>query len=103
MRPFAAMTQTRAVLQFAIVVLWVSTAITLVGAILGAALWPLVGAWAGARREPWELALTGARTLGFYFFIWAPGTGIVVATIHEHRRRQARPAGREVFTRRTRR
>ncbi len=76
------------VLQFVIVTLWVTALITGTGAILGAALWPLVGAWAGSQQAPWELALTGARTLGFYFFIWAPGTGIVIAVIREHRRRK---------------
>jgi hypothetical protein len=77
----------RAILQFLVVTIWVTTLITSVGAILGAALWVLVGVWTGSSREPWELALAGMRTLGFYFFIWAPGTGLVIATIHEWRRR----------------
>ncbi len=76
------------VLQFCIVVVWVTALITGLGAMLGAAIWTLVGAWRGSSQEPWALALTGIRTLGFYFFIWAPGTGIVIATIREHRRRQ---------------
>ena len=76
------------VLQFCMVVVGVTVLITATGAILGAALWPLVGAWAGSRTPLGDLALTGARTLGFYCFIWAPGTGIVVATIREHRRRR---------------
>ncbi|MFT3829232.1 MAG: hypothetical protein QM691_05935 [Opitutaceae bacterium] len=75
------------VLQFAFVFLWVTAAITSVGAILGAAIWPLVGLWAGTQKQPWELALAGGRDLGFYFFVWAPGTAIVVATIREYRRR----------------
>ncbi len=75
------------VLQFCIVVLWVTALITGVGAILGATIWTLVGVWTGSAQEPWALALTGIKTLGFYFFIWAPGTGIVIATIREHRRR----------------
>ncbi len=82
----------RPVLQFCVVFVWVTTLITAVGAILGAALWPLVGIWTGTQQPLWELALAGLRTLGFYFFIWAPGTGIVVATIRERRRRTA--AGR---------
>ncbi len=77
------------VLQFCTVVVWVTALITAVGAILGAAIWTLVGAWSGSPQEPWALALTGIRTLGFYFFIWAPGTGIVIATIREYRRRHA--------------
>lgn len=79
--------QSRPVLQFLVVFLWVTGLITFVGAILGAAIWPLVGLAVGSMQEPWQLALTGARTLGFYFFIWAPGTGIVIATIREWRRR----------------
>lgn len=78
---------TRAILQFLVVAIWVTTLITSVGAILGAALWVLIGVWTGSPREPWELALAGMRTLGFYFFIWAPGTGLVIATIREWRRR----------------
>lgn len=78
------------VLQFCALTLGVTAFITGTGALLGAALWPLIGAWAGGRIPLGDLALTGARTLGFYFFIWAPGTGIVLATIREHRRRQRR-------------
>lgn len=78
---------TKPVIQFIVVTLWVTALITSVGAILGAAIWTLVGVWTGSAHPAWELALTGARTLGFYFFIWAPGTGIVIATIHWWRRR----------------
>ncbi|HQF38208.1 MAG TPA: hypothetical protein PK322_03735 [Opitutaceae bacterium] len=78
------------VLQFCAVTLGVTALITGAGALLGAALWPLIGAWAGSRVPLGDLTLTGARTLGFYCFIWAPGTGIVVATIHAHRRRRPR-------------
>lgn len=74
------------VAQFLVVFLWVTALITLTGAVLGAAIWPLAGLVFDSGREPGELALTGLRTLGFYFFIWAPGTGIVVATIKEWRR-----------------
>lgn len=75
------------VVRFLVVFLWVTALITFVGSILGAAVWPLAGLVFGSRHEPGELALTGLRTFGFYFFIWAPGTGIVVATIKEWRRR----------------
>ena len=74
------------VVQFLVVFVWVTALITFVGAILGAAIWPLTGLALGSRHEPWQLALTGVRTLGFYFFIWAPGTGIVIASIREWRR-----------------
>ncbi len=75
------------IVQFLVVFLWVTGLITFVGSILGAAIWPLAGLAVGSRHEPLDLALTGVRTLGFYFFIWAPGTGIVIATIREWRRR----------------
>ncbi len=82
------------IVQFCTVVVWVTALITGVGAILGAAIWTLVGAWTGSSQEPWALALTGIRTLGFYFFIWAPGTGIVIATIREYRRRHSAEGNR---------
>lgn len=82
--------KTNPILQFCIVVVWVAALITGTGAILGVAIWTLVGVWTGSQYPVWELALTGARTLGFYFFIWAPGTGIVIATIREWRRRHPR-------------
>jgi hypothetical protein len=75
------------VARFLVVFLWVTASITFAGAVLGAAIWPLAGLVFGSDREPGALALAGLRTLGFYFFIWAPGTGIVVATIKEWRRR----------------
>lgn len=81
------MSTSRPVVQFLVVFCRVTAAITAVGAILGAALWPLVGLCTGSQRQLWELALAGVRDLGFYCFIWAPGTAIVVATIREHRRR----------------
>jgi hypothetical protein len=81
------MRRSRPVAKFLVVFLWVTALITFAGAVLGTALWPLAGLVFGSEREPGTLALTGLRTLGFYFFIWAPGTGIVVATIKEWRRR----------------
>lgn len=77
----------RPLVQFLVVFCWVTAAITAVGALLGAAIWPLVGLCAGTPKPFGQLALSGLRDLGFYFFIWAPGTAIVVATIREHRRR----------------
>jgi len=81
------MNRWRRVRQFVVVVIWVTALITCTGAILGAGIWPLVGLLAGASQPPDALVLTGAKTLGFYFFLWAPGTGIVVAAIREWRRR----------------
>jgi len=81
------MIQWRPVRQFLVVVIWVTALITATGAILGAGIWPLVGLVAGSIQHPNDLVLTGAKTLGFYFFLWAPGSGIVVAAVREWRRR----------------
>lgn len=68
-------------------VLAVTLAITAAGAVLGAVLFPLIGRIAGSETAVGALALRGVKELGFYFGIWAPGIGIVVATIREWRRR----------------
>jgi hypothetical protein len=91
------MTIPRPVRQFVVVVAWVTALITATGAILGAAIWPLVGMLAGTATRPDALVLTGAKTLGFYFFLWAPGTGFVVALIREWRRRH--PEGNDSVSR----
>ncbi len=66
--------------------------IVAVGAVLGAAVFPLVGSLAGMDKSAGELALTGARTLGFYFMVWAPGVGIVLTVKNEYERRQKKAA-----------
>src|SRR5512141_1280034 len=88
------MTVPRQVRQFIVVTVWVTALITTTGAILGAAIWPLAGLLAGATTRPDALVLTGARTLGFYFFLWAPGTGLVVALMREWRRRHPEGDGK---------
>lgn len=48
------------------------------GTVLGAVLFPLIGKLIGAQFTVGELALTGAKTLGFYFMLWAPGLALVL-------------------------
>jgi hypothetical protein len=66
--------------------------IVAVGAVLGAVVFPLVGSLAGVDKSAGELALTGARTLGFYFMVWAPGVGIVLTVKNEYERRRRKAA-----------
>jgi hypothetical protein len=63
------------------------------GALLGAVLFPVIGALAGKASPSGALALAGARNLGFYALVWAPGTAIVLTVILEARRRRGRCAG----------
>lgn len=51
--------------------------ITLAGMLLGLLVFPLVGLFADTGRSAGQLAVTGVKTLGFYFGIWAPGTALV--------------------------
>lgn len=70
---------------------WVLGIIAL-GAILGSLIFPLVGILAGFEKTPGELALNGARTLGFYFMVWAPGIALVVTVKNAYERRQRKDA-----------
>ncbi len=76
--------------------------LTLFGAALGAAVFPLCG-WALGMEDVTyaHMALTGARTLGFYIgVVWGPGIAVVACAIRMHRNRadrkipneQSRPA-----------
>lgn len=47
------------------------------GALLGAIIFPLAGRLGGSHKTTAELVLFGAKTLGFYFFVWAPGIALV--------------------------
>lgn len=71
---------------------WTGGVIAL-GAVLGAAIFPLVGRLAGLEKSVGELALTGARTLGFYFMVWAPGLSLVLTVKNEYERRRRQSAG----------
>lgn len=66
-------------------------AITASGAALGALAFMLFGAATGAAFTMGELARNGARTLGFYFALWAPGIALVlcVKRSYEQRRRDS--------------
>ena len=58
------------------------------GAVLGMVIFPAVGLIAGSEKPASVLALTGARTLGFYFMVWAPGIGLVLTVKNEYERRR---------------
>jgi hypothetical protein len=47
------------------------------GALLGAVTFPVAGRLGGAHKTTAELVLFGAKTLGFYFMVWAPGLALV--------------------------
>jgi hypothetical protein len=51
--------------------------IVVLGAVLGAVIFPVAGKLGGAQKSTAELVLFGAKTLGFYFFVWAPGIALV--------------------------
>jgi len=70
-------------------VVW-SFGIIALGALLGACAFPLVGLLANFEKSAGELAMTGARTLGFYFMIWAPGVAMVLTVKNAYERRQRR-------------
>lgn len=85
-----------AVLKAAATILGVTLALAVLGAFVGAVLFAIIGTWNQGGPSPvaaWmkllSLAEWGAKDVGFYVFIWAPGIGITVATIQIWRR-QAR-------------
>ncbi|RRJ96417.1 hypothetical protein Ga0100231_021345 [Opitutaceae bacterium TAV4] len=61
------------------------------GAALGAVVFPLCGWGLGMSGVTYgQMALTGARTLGFYIgVVWGPGIGVVICAIRAHRERTA--------------
>jgi len=71
-------------LYFLVIVVVIAAA----GAVFGAVAFMLFGLVTGADFPLARLALKGAKTLGFYFMLWAPGIAIVlcVKRAYEHRR-----------------
>lgn len=51
--------------------------IVALGALLGAIIFPVAGRLGGSHKTTAELVIFGAKTLGFYFFVWAPGIALV--------------------------
>ena len=74
-------------LHWSLYFLLVTTAIVAVGAVLGAVTFPLAGLIFDTGFTGAELARNGIRTLGFYFFIWAPGIAGVLCVMRAFRRR----------------
>ncbi len=65
---------------------WVAV-IVAAGALLGAGLFPLAGLWFRTGLTPAQLVQNGARLGSFYFFLWAPGTAVVLCVMRAYRRR----------------
>lgn len=62
--------------------------ITAIGVFAGSLLFPILGGLGGSDRAPAELARLGAKNVGFYAFVWAPGVSIVLTVMLEARRRR---------------
>jgi O-antigen ligase len=65
------------------------------GAVLGALLFPLAGLIFQTDKSGVPLAVFGARTLGFYFMVWAPGIALVLTVKNEYERRQPKSVKRQ--------
>jgi len=65
-----------------------TTGIIALGAVLGALLFPLTGLVFETEKSAAQLAVFGARTLGFYFMVWAPGISLVLTVKNAYERRQ---------------
>lgn len=65
-------------------------ALCVLGAVLGAALFVVVGTFADSHLGVFDLARAGARAGGFLFLVWAPGLALVHGFV-----RGARRAGSE--------
>jgi hypothetical protein len=61
--------------------------LTLAGALLGAAGFLVGGLALGAKFSPAELAMHGARNVGFVVFVWAMPIAIVTTVIRGYARR----------------
>lgn len=62
--------------------------ITLLGAIMGAVVFPVVGVIWETGYTPLQLALNGVKILSFFFGIWAPGIGLVLTVKAAYEARQ---------------
>jgi len=76
-------------LHWSLYFLVITAVIAATGAIFGSLAFMLFGLVTGADFSLHELAVGGAKTLGFYFTLWAPGIAIVlcVKRAYEQRRR----------------
>lgn len=59
------------------------------GAVLGAVVFPLWGLVFGLDYSVLELTVKGVRTMGFYFFMWAPGMALVLGVKRAYEAKQA--------------
>ena len=68
--------------------LFLTTAITLAGALVGALLFIVVGTLFGMDLTPAQLIRNGLFDGGFFALIWAPGISFVTLIIQAHKRRR---------------
>jgi hypothetical protein len=66
--------------------LW-TLGISLAGAVLGGISFPALGWLLDWKFRAAELAANGARTLGFFFFVWALPIAIIACIIRGYKRR----------------
>jgi len=62
-------------------------AIVAAGAVVGAAVFPLVGLCFRSGYTAGQLVANGVRTGSFYCFLWAPGIAVVLCVMRAYRRR----------------
>jgi hypothetical protein len=74
-------------LHWSLYFLFWAAAIVAAGTLLGAVVFPFAGLLFPTGHGFWQLVETGAGTGAFYFFIWAPGTAIVLCVRRAYRRR----------------
>lgn len=75
-------------LHWSLYFLLITAAIVALGALLGAAAFVILGLVTGADFPTDRLALNGAKTLAFYFSMWAPGIAIVLCVKRAYERRR---------------
>ncbi|MFA6287214.1 MAG: hypothetical protein WC661_07475 [Opitutaceae bacterium] len=81
-------------LHWSLYFLVITAMIASLGAVFGAVAFPLFGWVTGADFPLDRLALKGAKTLGFYFTLWAPGIAIVLCVKRAYEQRRAGLVGK---------
>ena len=70
--------------------LWVA-GVSAVGAVVGAVTFPLLGAAFEWKFSASELAMNGARNIGFLFFVWAVPIAAIACVVRRYTRKSAAP------------
>lgn len=79
-------------LHWSLYFLAVAGGIIAMGAALGAIVFPAVGLIFDTGKTAKELVVTGSRTLGFFFMVWAPGIALVLTVKRAYEQRRQRDA-----------